>query len=770
MNESFYEQRMRPLGLTEENNRIKLINPEAEFPSPKQVEAEIFREDPAGNIVITYYNIEGELIVYYNDNKTPKPVFYRTKRLKEPKNDRKYSMPKGRGTYPWFAPVLLKKYRKGETINTLYLTEGVFKAWKACLAGMDVVGLSSITHYRQSDGQIYQDIQKLIETCKVENVVVLWDGDCLQISESSISIREDLTKRPKGFYSAAKNIRKLIQQMPFKKTREAPRVYFMHVKSDIYNSKPKGLDDLLIAAEKKGQLDSVVRDAKKLNEKGPFFYKLDITATVDLMYRYFGLKDVNVFYHMHGQKIGENEFYFHRNLYYYKSEKEELEMIAPAWAQSLRWIGDEFFIDQVEPSARGDQRVLRKYKKETLKDLYNRDFQNHIKHFAGFCNVPSHFNYEQVVERDDKQFYNRYFPFRHTPEEGDIDVIIEFFKHIFGERECKHAVTGQQIRSYELGLDYVQLLLTYPTQILPIICMYSPENNTGKSTFGKLLQFIFKDNCVQIGNSDLQSDFNEPYADKLMAICEEALLERKKDAERVKSISTSNQLLVNPKGQSQYTIDFFCKFLFFSNNLRMIYLTKHDQRYWVLRIRQPKKDNPNMLEQMKEQVPAFIYYLQKRKLKTECESRMWFHPSLLRTQALSDIVEVNEPADASDLREALREWFLDDPDLQVLELPMKNIKREFFGSKEVSTRWLRELLTDYLDVDLARTSKDEVIFKRGEYTRNEYNWGADEFETRTVKWRGRPYIFKREQFLDGLNVVSNHKTDSDEPTAKELFE
>jgi hypothetical protein len=760
---TFFEERTNPLGVTEDNNIIELFNPEAEFPAPKLSKAPIFREDRKGNIVIAYYTIEGERIVYYNDNKTPMPRFYETIRLKAPRGDMKYKMPKGRGTFPWFSPWTVEKYKQGKKIETLFLTEGVFKAWRGCLDGLDVVGLSSITHYRQHDGEIYQDVQKLIEKCLVQNIVILWDGDCLDISEGAVSVREDLTKRPKGFFSAAKKMRKLISQISFKKNREAPQVYFMHVKSEIYDSKPKGLDDLLVEADKREQLKQVIQDALALEKKGPFFYKMNITRSTEKLYRYFNLKDVDTFYKIHMDKIGENDFYFHGDLYRYNDEQNELELLAPRWAQKLRWIGDEFFIDLIEPSARGDQRVLKKYLKATLKDLYGNDFIKYIKHYAGFCNVPSHFNFEQVLERDEKKFYNRYFPFAHIPKQGEIDVIIGFLKHIFGEKECTHAVTGEKIPSYELGLDYIQLLLQAPTQVLPVLCLYSPENNTGKSTLGNLMKYIFKDNVVELGNSDFQSDFNEPYADKLLAICEEALLERKENAELIKKLATNKSVLVNPKGQRQYTIDFFCKFWFFSNNIRMVYLTKHDERYWILKVSKPKKDNPHLEDQMKEQVPAFIHFLKNRKMKTRKESRMWFHRSLLKTDIFTNMVEINEPADASDLREALKEWFIQDPSLKELKMPMLNIKAEFFKNKSsITVKWLREILTDHLGVSQQMSKGGKVVSTEGKFTRQFYNEFSNEWETKTVEWKGRPYVFKRDDFVNDDDFTTEYPDNEDD--------
>lgn len=752
-NQSFFEKRMSILGVTDEKNKMQIINPEAEFPMPKVHDIKIFEEDKDGNIVLNYWNIHGEQIVYYNDNKTPMPRFFQTKRLKQPQGDRKYHMPKGQGTFPWFAPSTVEKFKKEEKIETIYLTEGVFKAWKGCDAGMDVIGLSSITHYKQHGGELYKDIQRLIETCHVQNVVVLWDGDCLNIGRNDVHKREDLAKRPRTFFNQVKSIRKLVQKITFEKTRGAPDIYFMHVRPEAYTEKPKGLDDLLIVAEQKGQIDAVVKQALQVDKKSQFFYKHNITSTDDRLFDYFGLRDVEVFYRMHGDQIGENDFFFQQDHYYYDDNKNKLEMITPGWAKSLKWIGDEFFEEVTEPSARGDRKVLKKYSKETLKDRYGRTFIQHLKHFAGFCNVPSHFNYEQIVERAGKQFYNRYFPFRHDIEQGDCQLIINFFKHIFGEHKVKHADTGKEYANYELGLDYIQLMLTQPTQALPVICLYSKENATGKSTFGKLMQRLFSDNCVQVGNADLQSDFNETYADKILAICEETLLERKRDAERVKALSTSNQMLVNPKGQRQYSIDFFCKFWFFSNNIRMIYVTKHDERYWIMTVPKPKKEDSNLEQRMYEQIPAFIHYLKNRALVSEQDSRMWFHKSLIKTDTLQEIVKVNEPADATELREGIKELFLASSEsTKHIEMPMTKIKQEFFGSG-TNTRWIQELLTDYLEVDLLRDAHGAAVYKRGEYHRLVWNEMSQDFSPERVRWKGRPYVFHRDKFIAKGEVI-----------------
>ena len=226
--------------------------------------------------------------------------------------------------------------------------------------------------------------------------------------------------------------------------------------------------------------------------------------------------------------------------------------------------------------------------------------------------------YEQIVGNS----YNLYTPFIHETEEGDCSFTLAFLKHIFGSKTIEYE--GQHIPQYEIGLDYLQLLIMHPTQKLPVLILYSKDNNTGKSLFGKWQNFLFQANCAFVGNNVFESEFNEFWSDKLLIICEETLLEKKAATEKIKAYSPADIVPVNPKGQKQFSIDFFGKFQFYSNNEKMIYLTKFDQRFWIVEVPVPKHDDPNLLQKMKDEVPAFLHFIKNRELVTKCESRMHF--------------------------------------------------------------------------------------------------------------------------------------------------
>ena len=775
---SFYAERMRLLGITPELNRIEVYDPEAEFPQPDHQTWPLFAEEKStGDILISYYTIAGEAIRYlkmgegHNGHINAGSRYYETRRLREPKGDMKYQMPAGQPTIPWFPPALVEKYQKKEEITHLVLTEGVFKAMRGSMAGLDVVGLPSITCYKDKDGQLYSDIAHLIEECRVQHVIVLWDGDCLNISKKDLQVCDELTNRPAMFFNSAKKIAELVKSIKWKKNRDAPQTWFAHVKSDALPTAPKGLDDMLIEAAAIGQEDRVVRELRTLPDSPFFFVIKNLTNGIPALHKYFRLHDVEQFYQLHVDLIGEREFKFKGSIHKWSQVENKLKMEVPWWAKEIKWVGDEFFIEQTTPGAIRSRRVLVHWKEGNFKKLFDKpDFYKSLQHYRAFCNIPDHFNYRQVVETaDGLKFYNRYFPFPHVEQEGRCDNILALIKHIFGENEVVHALSGKSYSTWQLGLDYIQLLLTRPTQMLPILCLYSPENNTGKSTLGKLLMWMFGDNAIPIGNADLSNDFNETYSDKLLAICDETLLERKKDAERIKALSTNDQILVNPKGQKQYTIDFFCKFVFTSNNLRMIYVNKHDQRYWILRVPVLENPDPAMLDKMKDEIPAFVYHLKRRPLHSgeAAEGRMWFHPSLIKTSLFDDMVRVNEPSDATNLREAIRDWFIQDPDLKELRMTLKEIRAEFF-SGAAGQAWIQEILNDYIDVDLLRKPDGTAKFERGHYTKMIVVAGANgEEEYKPVKkpYIGRPYVFHRRKFVTDSDVEYSTTDTHPEPTA-----
>ena len=273
----------------------------------------------------------------------------------------------------------------------------------------------------------------------------------------------------------------------------------------------------------------------------------------------------------------------------------------------------------------------------TIRQDYGKSHTPPIKKYDGFCTVPSHTDYHKEIDG----FYNLYEPITHVPVEGEFPDIIKLMRHIFGEQ-------------FELGLDYMQLLYRQPTQKLPILLLVSEERNTGKTTFLNFLKAVFQDNTTFNTNEDFRSQFNADWAGKLLIVVDEVLLCRREDSERLKNLSTAQTYKVEAKGKDRQEVNFFAKFVLCSNNeLFPVIIDMGETRYWVRKVMRLDSDDTNFLQKLKEQIPAFLYYLQHRPLSTTKESRMWFNPALIRTEALERIMQSNRNHTEIDIVELL---------------------------------------------------------------------------------------------------------------------
>lgn len=275
----------------------------------------------------------------------------------------------------------------------------------------------------------------------------------------------------------------------------------------------------------------------------------------------------------------------------------------------------------------------------TIQQDYGKGNMPEIKKYKGFCTVPSHLNYEREIDG----FYNLYEPITHIPEQGDFSCVVKLIQHIFGEQ-------------YELGMDYIQLLYTKPLQKLPILLLVSKERNTGKTTFLNFLKAIFQNNATFNTNESFRSQFNADWANSLLVEIDEAFLTKQQEAERLKFLSTANDYKVEAKGKEKQTIRFFGKFVLCSNNEQSAIMIDEDEtRYWVRKIQPLENDDTDFISKLKKQIPAFLYYLQHRPLSTTQQSRMWFAPSLIRTEALKRIMLYNRDSRVEDMTEVLRD-------------------------------------------------------------------------------------------------------------------
>lgn len=249
--------------------------------------------------------------------------------------------------------------------------------------------------------------------------------------------------------------------------------------------------------------------------------------------------------------------------------------------------------------------------------------------------VPEHLNYcEDIETASGDHYFNTYRPLAFKPHEGcDFPHIKGLMSHIFGSQE-------------ELGYDYVELLYKAPMQKLPVILLVSNENATGKSTFCNFLSILFGDNAVEMTPDTIRSKFAAPWLNKLLITCEETVLDKREDYEKIKNLVTALKTPSESKGKDWVSKRVFVKFIFCSNNeTNPVLIDKNDTRYWVIKV--PRLTNRNagedFLAECKAEIPFFLSFLLSREISTKGTDRLWFTPEETRTPAWDKIVAGNTP-------------------------------------------------------------------------------------------------------------------------------
>lgn len=230
-------------------------------------------------------------------------------------------------------------------------------------------------------------------------------------------------------------------------------------------------------------------------------------------------------------------------------------------------------------------------------------------HMKEFTLVPSHLNYQNVADGG----CNLYNEFEHEPKSGLCTTTLLFLEHIFGNETI-------------IGMDYLQLLYQQPAQRLPSLCLVGRDWGTGKTTFSKWLKALFSSNMVEMNDDISRSDFNSEWATKLI-VCFDAIPADKKLLEKIKSLSTRYTLTMYTKGRDPIEIDFFAKFIFATQNEEAFLCADGDEVRWWIRNLPPICEadrNITLLEEMIEEIPAFLYYLNTRKMYTKKAGPEWF--------------------------------------------------------------------------------------------------------------------------------------------------
>ncbi len=279
-------------------------------------------------------------------------------------------------------------------------------------------------------------------------------------------------------------------------------------------------------------------------------------------------------------------------------------------------IGTDFFKKVVETSPNGQKEInLKRWNIATIKADYNnsREFLKRIEKCDSFTNIPENepSKFKQIIFSEKSGIksvlYNRYFPVSHVPVAGQWETINTLLHHIFDYKNS----SGHGL--YEFALDYLQLIYTQPLVKLPVICLVSKENGTGKTTFLNFLRAIFIENMRILDSDRISSQFNGSWAGKLVVAIDESLIAMDRDTvkNRIKMIATNQTIPLEEKGLEAREIPNFAKLIMCSNDeTNFMRIDQEENRYCIIKVGSINKDkgDPDMMEKMKAKFQRFYIF------------------------------------------------------------------------------------------------------------------------------------------------------------------
>lgn len=638
------------------------------------------------------------------------------------------------GVWPYLMPNVCDLYQQGKEIDTLFFTEGWFKAFALYKKGLPAIGLPGITVWKQkTEKELFFYIRAVLEKCKVKNAIYITDADTFKVEWGP---DKDLFQRPNTFYTSIKMYKKLFTDHKVALIWKA-----MKENEDL----GKGIDDALIEAPSSIRRE-IIEELKSKKPVGEYFetYLVDAMTYTGIK-EAFGIDKVEKFYRRYEFEIGLREFIFNRAQYQYDDLEGKLRQLKSQYSSNLIMIGSTIYKLAFKPSKSGaEESVLLPLKANQLekicgsKGLATKVFHE-IDYYDGAINIPSHHDYQKYVDVYDNQnnltrWYNMYRPITHKPVAGECPVSMKMIKHIFGTEQIPYK--GDVISSYELGLDYMKLLWQMPQHILPILTLYSIERQTGKTTFWNWMRAIFQQNVKSVRPEHLTGQFTSFFAGALFVVVDEALIERKATMERIKGLVTAEKGTIEGKFTNAEEIDNFVKVGMATNNQNFASIDDDEIRFWIRKVPSIEEQIFDIDEKLNKEIPAFLKFLEDRDFTTQKSCRAWFDPNLLVTQELQKIKKESKWKIEKEIDEAMINYFA------MAKVPQVGL----------STRDLKKLVdnhqntnSDYRNILENRMHKTKKNYTQ-KYVLYDYNSAVNEISR--INKDGLPYFFTINEFLD----------------------
>jgi hypothetical protein len=431
---------------------------------------------------------------------------------------------------------------------------------------------------------------------------------------------------------------------------------------------------------------------------------------------------VNDFYIRYAHEIGLQEFVFNHGKYVYDTDTHEILTLHHGLAEGMFMLSGRVYRKGVQQMNDGTtENVLLEIPRAHLKAQFKSEkLVDQIIHsmplYDGIANIPGHGdNYIDNFVTEDKEGHklhwkNLYHKVTWEEKEGSFEAITKIIKHIFGKG--KVCYKGVWMDEWELGWDYLQLLWSNPTQKLPILTCVSKERNTGKSTIFDFLRILFQQNAKQVREQDFMSEFSAYMVTAVLLIAEEFTLQKMALLQKLKNMVTAAKMPYRAMHKNTTEVDSFLHVGITSNSLEDFTCLDDDEvRFWIreIPVLSEAEFDLDILKKATDEIPALIFFLNRRKMGTQRDSRAWFDFDLIKTDALRKVLALSKSEIEKEMELFLREVF-SQTKLPMLKFSVKDIKEELRTPK-YSSILIKDCLSLKMKVQDSKWSNPYTVFK-----------------------------------------------------------
>ena len=389
-------------------------------------------------------------------------------------------------------------------------------------------------------------------------------------------------------------------------------------------------------------------------------------------------------------------------------------------------IGTNYFKIITKPDRFGVKRnQLKAWTKDEIKTDYGTGYLKNIPQYDDFIIEPNNKEYSSIIDN----CYNLYKPFPYSPVLGEWKWTRVLLEHIFGEQ-------------YDIGIRYIQSLYQNPKRVLPILVLGSKDRSTGKTTFLNWLNMMFGHNMVIIDPHEITGSFNEIYATANIIAVEETFIEKKLAIEKIKSLSTGKFIVVNQKYISHFKIPFYGHIIMTTNEVdRFMKVDEEEIRFFIRKLNKPKMDNFSIEDDLINEIPGFLNYLNTLPELDYSKSRALFTPEELQNEQLQRVKNESRTGLYKDLSILIENFFDENDNIDSFYASALDIKHRWFESNnQISPNYIIRVLNEEFNLESKKMR---------------YN-SFESLDFTTKFKQGRVYFFekKHEDLPDLQEVVS----------------